>query len=306
MVCGGLVGIGGLAVGLFCSGQVSDGQQGLPLGHHPLNSSVGGGPSLSFVGSQAPFCLGVSGGHSSGLGGPYDASHYGGPGSTVYGGLGSPGRGLVGSAGNLGGVGSGLGGAVVVLHCMGCQRVQVVCLPAGILILIAKTPSGVYKLSREAILVAEFPGSFTTRTNWRGSFPRDLLCTFCHQHRLSEPAFLTVNNSLESLPESSHMKLKLTESVNKEINGGGNVVGGSKLVGPRETFRCEVQIFSKCQDLIIKCSPKESFKRQNDAIQNTALKYLHSAILKEISCAKMAIGDVKSSYVISCFATCGM
>ncbi|KAL6983228.1 hypothetical protein U1Q18_016619 [Sarracenia purpurea var. burkii] len=141
-------------------------------------------------------------------------------------------------------------------------------------ILIAKTPSGVYKLSREAILVAELPGSFTTRTNWRGSFPRDLLCTFCRQHRLSEPAFLTVNNSLESSPESSHMKLKLTESVNKEINGGGNVVGGSKLVGPRETFRCEVQIFSKCQDLIIKCSPKESFKRQNDAIQNTALKVL--------------------------------
>ncbi|KAL6955637.1 hypothetical protein U1Q18_000756 [Sarracenia purpurea var. burkii] len=104
-------------------GGFSGGLQGPPLGHHPLNSSlggghglssVGGGPGLSSVGSQAPSSLGVSGGYGSGLGGPYGVSHYGGPGSTAYGGLGGglggPGGGLVGSAGGLGGVGSGLGG----------------------------------------------------------------------------------------------------------------------------------------------------------------------------------------------------
>ncbi|GMP71654.1 hypothetical protein CsSME_00029978 [Camellia sinensis var. sinensis] len=142
-------------------------------------------------------------------------------------------------------------------------------------VLIGKIPSGVYKLSREAILAAELPGAFTTRTNWRGSFPRDLLCTFCRQHRLSEPVFSNVN-SLESLPESPGLqkKLKVTESGNAETNGGGNAVGDGKSVAAKGTFKCEVKIFSKCQDLIIECSPKESFKKQNDAIQNASLKVL--------------------------------
>ncbi|XP_057471735.1 small RNA 2'-O-methyltransferase-like [Actinidia eriantha] len=143
-------------------------------------------------------------------------------------------------------------------------------------ILIGKIPSGLYKLSRDAVIAAELPGEFTTRSNWRGSSPRDLLCTFCRQHRLSEPIFSAISNPLESLPESSgsHKKLKVSESGNQVINEIGNDDGGRKPVGSRETFRCEVKIFSRCQDLIIECSPTKSFKKQNDAIQNAALKVL--------------------------------
>nr|KYP49629.1 UPF0486 protein C1orf59 isogeny [Cajanus cajan] len=57
------------------------------------------------------------------------------------------------------------------------------------LMLLGKTPGGIYKLSREAILASELPSKFTTRANWRGSLPRDILCMFCRQHRLSEPLF---------------------------------------------------------------------------------------------------------------------
>uniref|UniRef100_A0A5B6YQG9 Small RNA 2'-O-methyltransferase n=2 Tax=Davidia involucrata TaxID=16924 RepID=A0A5B6YQG9_DAVIN len=140
----------------------------------------------------------------------------------------------------------------------------------------SKIPSGLYKMSREAILAAELPVAFTTRTNWRGSFPRELLCAFCRQHRLSEPVFSPISNCLESFPElhGSCNKVKVTESGKEESDGGGIAVGGGEPVGSRQTFRCEVKIFSKCQDLIIQCSPKESYKKRTDAIQNASLKVL--------------------------------
>ncbi|XP_052207748.1 UBP1-associated protein 2C-like [Diospyros lotus] len=89
-------------------GGLSGGLQGPPLGHHALNSPVGGGPGLSGVGSLAPSSLAASGGYGSGLGGPYGGSHYGGPASTGYGGLAAAvAGGLGGSSGNLAGAGRG-------------------------------------------------------------------------------------------------------------------------------------------------------------------------------------------------------
>ena len=79
-----------------------------------------------------------------------------------------------------------------------------------------KVPSGIYKLSREAVLAAELPEKFEARSNWRGLLPRDILCTFCRQHRLPEPVFSSTTN------------------------------GGTKdRRESKETFRCEVKIFSK-------------------------------------------------------------
>lgn len=95
--------------GIGSYGGYSGGLQGPPMGHHPLNSSLGG-PGLSSVGNQAPSSLGGAGGYGSGLGGPYGG--YGGPGSAGFGGLGSAGAGggLGGSAaGGLGGAGGGAG-----------------------------------------------------------------------------------------------------------------------------------------------------------------------------------------------------
>ncbi|XP_016443271.2 small RNA 2'-O-methyltransferase-like isoform X1 [Nicotiana tabacum] len=136
-------------------------------------------------------------------------------------------------------------------------------------------PSGIYKLSREAILAAELPTTFTTRSNWRGSLPRDILCTFCRQHRLSEPVFSS--DSFEPLPDlTGRKRLRDTASSGDEINEGGLAAtataaaqGGCTLV-----YRCTVKIYSKYQDLILLCSPKESYKKQTDAIHNAALKVL--------------------------------
>ncbi|KAA8519342.1 hypothetical protein F0562_013598 [Nyssa sinensis] len=141
---------------------------------------------------------------------------------------------------------------------------------------ISKIPSGLYKMSREAILAADLPIAFTMRTNWRGSFPKELLYTFCRQHRLSEPVFSPISNPLESLvelPGSCNM-LKVTESGKEESDGGGIAVADGVPVGSKQNFRCEVKVFSKFQELILQCSPKESFKKQSDAIQNAALKVL--------------------------------
>ncbi|KAK1369095.1 Small RNA 2'-O-methyltransferase [Heracleum sosnowskyi] len=135
-------------------------------------------------------------------------------------------------------------------------------------ILINKTPDGVYKLSREAILAAELPVAFTTRSNWRGSYPRDILCTFCRQHRLSVPEIIPLEN-LE-VP-GLHKKLKLTDSREQETNGGGLA---ESVAGVGGTFKCEIKIFSRSQELVLWCTPKKSFKKQSDAIQDAALKIL--------------------------------
>lgn len=150
-------------------------------------------------------------------------------------------------------------------------------------------------MSRDAVLAAELPAAFTSRTNWRGSFPRDLLRTFCCHHRLSEPVFSIVSNPLESLTEfpGSQKKLKVTESSNQVINEGANDISGSVPTGSRETFSCEVKIFSRCQDLIIKCSPKQSFKKQNDAFQNASLRVL-SWLNKYFKKLDMALEELTS------------
>ncbi|XP_037493379.1 small RNA 2'-O-methyltransferase, partial [Jatropha curcas] len=142
--------------------------------------------------------------------------------------------------------------------------------------LISKMPGGNYKLSREAILAAELPSIFTTKSNWRGSFPREILCSFCRQHRLSEPVFSTT-----TLPESclsrSNKKVKVTEAVEQNTeyaNGIGTAVDHHKSVEYGSIFRCEIKIYSKCQDLIIECAPKGIYKKQNDSIHNASLKVL--------------------------------
>jgi hypothetical protein len=145
--------------------------------------------------------------------------------------------------------------------------------------LISKIPSGLYKLSREAVLTAELPLAFTTRANWRGSLPREILCMFCRQHRLSEPVFSVVSTPLKGLSESpkSHKKLQGKDSTEEEIehaNGGAIATGVSESAESAVTYQCEVKIVSKCQDWIIECFPKNSFKKQNDSIQNTSLKVL--------------------------------
>ncbi|OVA08041.1 RNA-binding protein Lupus La [Macleaya cordata] len=146
--------------------------------------------------------------------------------------------------------------------------------------LVGRLPDGGYKLSRDAIIAAELPIAFTTRTNWRGSFPRDLLCTFCRQHWLPEPEFSTIgiSNPTQSPSKKQKTGQKLMASKpakETEYKNGGTVdANGGESVGFGGTFKCEVKIFSKSQDLIIECSPGDCYRKQSDAIQSAALKVL--------------------------------
>ncbi|XP_058100049.1 small RNA 2'-O-methyltransferase isoform X2 [Magnolia sinica] len=144
--------------------------------------------------------------------------------------------------------------------------------------LICRVPDGNYKLSREAIVAAELPTAFTTRSNWRGSFPRELLCMFCRQHRLSEPIFSTekINPSEPPLEISKNcQKLKLSESTSEteHANRGTGDANDGELRG-QGTFKYEVRILSKEQDVIIECSSEDSYRRHSDAYQSVALKVL--------------------------------
>lgn len=128
-------------------------------------------------------------------------------------------------------------------------------------ILVSKIPSGAYKISRDAILASQLPLAFTTKSNWRGSFPRDILCAFCRSHHLAEPVFSTQSSLLDpsvDLP-GSRKKLKATQSSNEQKVG---------------TFSCNIQMHSKNQDLLLECSPKESYRKQTDSVQSVALKVL--------------------------------
>ncbi|EOY25539.1 hypothetical protein QUC31_011642 [Theobroma cacao] len=155
--------------------------------------------------------------------------------------------------------------------------------------LISKIPSGAYKLSREAILAAELPLTFTTKTNWRGSYPREILCSFCRQHWLLEPVFSTSSIPKKASLELSRLnkKLKVSESAEQEVeyaNGHDIVDADAKSVGMGSSFICEVKLYSKCQDLILECASNVLYKKQNDAVQNASLKVLSwlNAYFKDI------------------------
>ncbi|KAJ8430266.1 hypothetical protein Cgig2_030665 [Carnegiea gigantea] len=143
--------------------------------------------------------------------------------------------------------------------------------------LVGKTPDGLYKLSREAILMADLPTSFSTKANWKGSLPRDLLCGICRQHQLSEPVFNVVSDSSDSDHVSSESCRKLaSDGSNTGVmsENGSACAMNAQNIAAMETFRCEIRLFSKKQDLIIECYPKQSFRKQGDAVQYASLSVL--------------------------------
>ncbi|XP_072954719.1 small RNA 2'-O-methyltransferase-like [Typha angustifolia] len=139
--------------------------------------------------------------------------------------------------------------------------------------LVSKLPDGSYKLSREAILAAELPAVYTTRSNWKGSFPRDLLCLFCRQQRLLEPIFSVRNvNALESSPGFK----EINTSELTEVQYANEVLSGvlDRDLDTSSGFQCEVKIFSKRQEVLIEYSSADTYRKESDAIQSSALKVL--------------------------------
>ncbi|KZV39536.1 small RNA 2'-O-methyltransferase-like [Dorcoceras hygrometricum] len=143
-------------------------------------------------------------------------------------------------------------------------------------ILVNKMPNGAYKISRDALLAAKLPLAFTTRSNWRGSLPRDVLCSICRFHHVSEPVFSVQLISLDSSQDlpGSHKKMKVMETDREEESEAGVAASCGDLVGSTEAFTCEVKICTKNQELILQCSPRKAYRKQIDAIQSAALKVL--------------------------------
>ncbi|CAN1227895.1 Small RNA 2'-O-methyltransferase [Linum grandiflorum] len=145
-------------------------------------------------------------------------------------------------------------------------------------ILLSTFPSGTYKLSREAVLAAELPSQFTTKAYWKGSFPREVLCTFCRLHRLSEPVLSVISMpSAESGLSRLHKKVKLKETSTPPVGSLNEIpaaTGDTDLADSGSTFRCEIKIYSKLQDLLMECSPSETYKKQSDSVHNASLKVL--------------------------------
>ncbi|WCJ38163.1 double-stranded RNA binding protein-related / DsRBD protein-related [Euphorbia peplus] len=138
--------------------------------------------------------------------------------------------------------------------------------------LICKLPNGFYKLSREAILLADLPTMLTTKSNWRGSFTREILCSLCRLHRLSKPVFTTASVPLQELcVRRSGNEVNVVEKVQQNGNHANGTNVGPDAVDSTSMYRCEAEIFSKCEDLLMKCSPKETYKRANDSIPNASL-----------------------------------
>lgn len=168
--------------------------------------------------------------------------------------------------------------------------------------LLGKTPGGIYKLSREAILTAELPSRFTTRANWRGSLPRDILCMFCRQHRLSEPVFSVTSPPFKISSESC---LKVADSDTDATKcANGPSVNACPKQSESEVFKCEIKLLSRPGDVILLCSPEDCYKKQNDAIQNASLKLLSwlNEYLKSVSVPFERLYESADNFSIQIFS----
>ncbi|CAH2078415.1 unnamed protein product [Thlaspi arvense] len=133
------------------------------------------------------------------------------------------------------------------------------------------SPNGIYKISRKAVIAAQLPFAYTTKSNWRGPLPREILCMFCHQHRLAEPVFSVSSAPVKSLSDiyRSHKKLKVSGTDDENSRNEKE-----DTLGLGHGFRCGVKVLTKSQDLVLDCSPRKMYEKENDAIQHASLKAL--------------------------------
>ncbi|ESQ55292.1 hypothetical protein EUTSA_v10024347mg [Eutrema salsugineum] len=154
------------------------------------------------------------------------------------------------------------------------------------------SPNGIYKLSRKALIAAQLPLRFTTKSSWRGPLPREILCMFCRQQELAEPVFTISTAPVKSMSDllRSYKKLKDSESDNNSNQYMSWETEDSDCddtnnhhykrrekeeePGSGTGYRCEVKILSKSQDLVLDCSPGSFYEKENRAIQNASLKAL--------------------------------
>ncbi|XP_021724803.1 LOW QUALITY PROTEIN: small RNA 2'-O-methyltransferase-like [Chenopodium quinoa] len=174
--------------------------------------------------------------------------------------------------------------------------------------LIGRMPDGLFKISRDALLTADLPGVFTGKTNWRGSLPKDLLCSFCRHHRLSEPVFNVLCNtkSDQDLPGSCrHLSDERSSSVYISKPGGVLATVSPNQV-ETESFSCEIKVVSKNHNLLLQRSPVDTFTKQGDAVQDASLKVLNflKFYFKQPNMPLEELSSLGAKYNIDCHFTC--
>ncbi|OAY71500.1 Small RNA 2'-O-methyltransferase, partial [Ananas comosus] len=100
--------------------------------------------------------------------------------------------------------------------------------------------------------------------------PRDLLCVFCRQQRLSEPIFSVTNVDSYEISSELSGNCKEVQHANGGIGGIDNKDSDKSIL-----LKCEVKIFSRRQETLAEFSFADTYRKESDAIQNSALKVLN-------------------------------
>ncbi|CAL5078461.1 unnamed protein product [Urochloa decumbens] len=137
-------------------------------------------------------------------------------------------------------------------------------------ILLGKLPDGNCKMSRDAILAAELPSVYS-RFSWKGLSPRDLLCSFCRNQRLSEPLFAVSRVSCGMITSAASSEERGAPA--KSIENQHNDDVRTEEETP-DSFKCEVKICSRKQEILVEYSAADTWSKESDAIQNSSLKVL--------------------------------
>ncbi|XP_024545577.1 small RNA 2'-O-methyltransferase isoform X2 [Selaginella moellendorffii] len=159
---------------------------------------------------------------------------------------------------------------------------------------LGKSPSGSYKLSRGALLTAELPPTFTSKSRWRGSTPRSLLNEFCHQSHLLAPTFCSYpvkgdsNDSCAGYEDHGCTADTSDQTDQAENNGNVNAAQGP--------FLCKLR-------MLVCGAPREfeserSYRNRNDAIQSAclqALLYFDTSLAHLMSSLNQSSGEDETS-----------
>lgn len=137
-------------------------------------------------------------------------------------------------------------------------------------ILLCKLPDGNCKMSRDSILAAELPSAYS-RFSWKGLSPRDLLCSFCRLQRLPEPHFAVSRVSCDTL-----MSAVSSEERGAPAGSAENQYTNDVRINKEkpDLFKCEVNIRSRKQEILLEYSAADTWSKESDAIQNSSLKVL--------------------------------
>ncbi|VVB12259.1 unnamed protein product [Arabis nemorensis] len=125
----------------------------------------------------------------------------------------------------------------------------------------------------KALIAVQLPLLFTTKSNWRGPFPREILCMFCRQQQLAEPVFTISTVPVESMSDILRSHKKLTVSEHDDTDYQYLSRAKEEIPGSGKGYRCDVKILST-QNLVLDCSLRKFYEKENYAIQNASLKAL--------------------------------